>query len=240
MCTNNKKGVLNRLHRKQFSRGALYVPVTSSTLTDITRVSKDDVNANATAENTNQSIGKTRYLTLNFLSYLFSVLNAFYYISYMHIIWLTSTLNKTLGGVICRSCRYYKKRKLKQWSSQLHHHQQNEKSLHTPLNSKRTRHMILESQVMFWDRYTHVENPILSFLKTVLQWLITSEVESLQGSTLTVARLPGASEMRLRASENGTQLARKGMWKLFCDMFNSWRAKWLILNSVLEVVANFT
>jgi hypothetical protein len=32
---------------------------------------------------------------------------------------------------------------------------------------------------MFWDRYTHVENPILSFLKTVLQWLITSEVESL-------------------------------------------------------------
>jgi hypothetical protein len=28
-----------------------------------------------------------------------------------------------------------------------------------------------------------------------------------QGSTLTVARLPGASEMRLRASENGTQLA---------------------------------
>ena len=31
-----------------------------------------------------------------------------------------------------------------------------------------------------------------------------------QGSTLTVARLPGASEMRLRASENGTQLARSG------------------------------
>ena len=35
---------------------------------------------------------------------------------------------------------------------------------------------------------------------------------NLQGSTLTVARLPGASEMRLRlrARENGTQLARKG------------------------------
>ena len=32
----------------------------------------------------------------------------------------------------------------------------------------------------------------------------------MQGSTLTVARLPGASEMRLRASENGTQLARWG------------------------------
>jgi hypothetical protein len=31
-----------------------------------------------------------------------------------------------------------------------------------------------------------------------------------QGSTLTVARLPGASEMRLRASENGTQLVRWG------------------------------
>ena len=31
-----------------------------------------------------------------------------------------------------------------------------------------------------------------------------------QGSTLTVARLPGASEMRLQASENGTQLARWG------------------------------
>ena len=30
------------------------------------------------------------------------------------------------------------------------------------------------------------------------------------GSTLTVARLPGASEMRLRASENGTQLAGRG------------------------------
>jgi hypothetical protein len=32
----------------------------------------------------------------------------------------------------------------------------------------------------------------------------------LQGSTLTVARLPGATEMRLRASENDTQLARWG------------------------------
>jgi hypothetical protein len=42
----------------------------------------------------------------------------------------------------------------------------------------------------------------------------------LQGSTLTVARLPGASETRLRASENGTQLALLGNWKLFCDMFN--------------------
>jgi hypothetical protein len=31
-----------------------------------------------------------------------------------------------------------------------------------------------------------------------------------QGSTLTVARLPGASEMRLQASENGTQLALRG------------------------------
>jgi hypothetical protein len=35
----------------------------------------------------------------------------------------------------------------------------------------------------------------------------------LQGSTLMVARLPGASEMRLRASENGTQLARWGKLK---------------------------
>jgi hypothetical protein len=32
----------------------------------------------------------------------------------------------------------------------------------------------------------------------------------LQGSTLTVVRLPGASEMRLRASETGTQLVRSG------------------------------
>jgi hypothetical protein len=62
-----------------------------------------------------------------------------------------------------------------------------------------------------------------------------------QGSTLTVVRLPRASEMRLRASENGTQLVRSGKWKWFCDMFNSWRAKWLILNySVLEVAPNFT
>ena len=34
--------------------------------------------------------------------------------------------------------------------------------------------------------------------------------KTLQGSTLTVARLPGASEMRLRESENGTQLAPWG------------------------------
>jgi hypothetical protein len=47
--------------------------------------------------------------------------------------------------------------------------------------------------------------------------------------------------MRLRASENGTQLVRSGKWKWFCDKFNFWRAKWLILNySVLEVAANFT
>jgi hypothetical protein len=32
----------------------------------------------------------------------------------------------------------------------------------------------------------------------------------MQGSTLTVVRLPGANEMRLRASENGTQLVRWG------------------------------
>jgi hypothetical protein len=62
-----------------------------------------------------------------------------------------------------------------------------------------------------------------------------------QGSTLRFVWLPGASEMRLRASENGTQLVRSGKWKWFCDMFNSWRAKWLLLNySVLEVVTNFT
>jgi hypothetical protein len=55
-----------------------------------------------------------------------------------------------------------------------------------------------------------------------------------QGSTLTVARLPGASE-------NDTQLVRSGKWKWFCDMFNSWTAKWLILNySLLEVATNFT
>ena len=42
-----------------------------------------------------------------------------------------------------------------------------------------------------------------------------------QGSTLTVVRLPGASE-------NGTQLVRSGKWKWLCDMFNSWREKWLI------------
>lgn len=104
-----------------------------------------------------------------------------------------------LRGGICRSCRYYKKRK---WSSQLHHHQQNEQSLHTPLNSKRTRHMILESQVMFWDRYTHVENPILSFLKTVLQWLITFEVESLYtGANKTVLTPPSFIE---RSQERGS------------------------------------
>jgi hypothetical protein len=32
----------------------------------------------------------------------------------------------------------------------------------------------------------------------------------IQGSTLTVVRLSGASEMRLQASENGTQLVRSG------------------------------
>ena len=50
-----------------------------------------------------------------------------------------------------------------------------------------------------------------------------------QGSTFTVVQLPGASEMRLRASENGTQLVRSGKWKWFCDMFNSWRAKLLMI-----------
>jgi hypothetical protein len=38
----------------------------------------------------------------------------------------------------------------------------------------------------------------------------TSKLVRIQGSTLTVARLPRASEMRLRASENGSQLARSG------------------------------
>jgi hypothetical protein len=60
-------------------------------------------------------------------------------------------------------------------------------------------------------------------------WLAQNQ-NNVQGSTLKVVRLPGASEMRLRASENGTQLVRSGKWKCFCDMFNSWRAKWLILN----------
>jgi hypothetical protein len=70
---------------------------------------------------------------------------------------------------------------------------------------------------------------------------IGSYVKTMQGSTLTVVRLNGESEMRLRASENGTQLVQSGKWKWFCDMFNSWRTKWLILNySVLEVAANFT
>ena len=36
------------------------------------------------------------------------------------------------------------------------------------------------------------------------------DLDNVQGSTLTVVRLPGASEMRLRASENGTQLDRSG------------------------------
>ena len=46
--------------------------------------------------------------------------------------------------------------------------------------------------------------------------------------------------MRLWASENGTQLVQSGKWKWFCDMFNSWRAKWLILNySVLEITILF-
>jgi hypothetical protein len=71
--------------------------------------------------------------------------------------------------------------------------------------------------------------------------IVVLSQKHIQGSILTVVRLPGASEMRLRASENGTQLVRSGKWKWFCDMFNSWRAKWLILNySVLEVAANFT
>jgi hypothetical protein len=66
-------------------------------------------------------------------------------------------------------------------------------------------------------------------------------LQTRQGSTLTVVWLPRASEMRLRASENGTQLVRSGKCKWFFEMFNSWRAKWLILiNSVLEVTANFT
>ena len=73
-----------------------------------------------------------------------------------------------------------------------------------------------------------------------IKYVIKNHI-ALQGSTLTVVRLPRASEMRLRASENGTQLVRSSKWKWFCDMFNSWRAKWLILNySVLEVPANFT
>jgi hypothetical protein len=58
--------------------------------------------------------------------------------------------------------------------------------------------------------------------KYIISVPITTKV---QGSTLTVVRLPGASEMCLWASENGTQLVRSGKWKWFCDMFNSWRAK---------------
>jgi hypothetical protein len=75
------------------------------------------------------------------------------------------------------------------------------------------------------------------FLVSISRDLIKFENSS---STLTVVRLHGAHEMRLQASENGTQLVRSGKWKWFCDMFNSWRAKWLILNySVLEFTTEF-
>jgi len=52
-------------------------------------------------------------------------------------------------------------------------------------------------------------------------YAVPSLPTDVQGSTLTVVRLPGASEMHLRASENGTQLVRSGKWKWFCDMFGS-------------------
>jgi hypothetical protein len=37
-----------------------------------------------------------------------------------------------------------------------------------------------------------------------------NNISVIQGATLTVLRLPGASEMRVRASENGTQLVQSG------------------------------
>ena len=48
--------------------------------------------------------------------------------------------------------------------------------------------------------------------------MITNRLlDVVQGSTLTVARLPGASEMRLRASENGTQLASEN-YSVICSI----------------------
>jgi hypothetical protein len=47
-------------------------------------------------------------------------------------------------------------------------------------------------------------------LIVILEHKLIKPITTQQGSTLTVARLPGASEMRLRASENGTQLVRWG------------------------------
>jgi hypothetical protein len=52
-------------------------------------------------------------------------------------------------------------------------------------------------------------------MKGTISSLLCSTVSSrhsyiTQGSTLTVVRLPGASEMIFRASENGTQLVRSG------------------------------
>ena len=65
-------------------------------------------------------------------------------------------------------------------------------------------------------RHTRLQNILAIYLN------IPGNIGSaFQGSTLTVVRLPGASE-------NSTQLVRSGKWKWFCDMFNSWRAKWLI------------
>ena len=77
-------------------------------------------------------------------------------------------------------------------------------------------------KIIYVLNYNFVQDVDICFLNTI------------KGSTLTVVRLPGASE-------NGIQLVRSGKWKWFCDMFNTWRAKLLILNySVLEVAANFT
>jgi hypothetical protein len=107
------------------------------------------------------------------------------------------------------------------------------------------------TRVIIFDNFCSVYLPVKVFKNKghfkkevrvmVLNTIFSNISDISQGSTLTVVRLPGASEMRLRASENGTQLVRSGKWKWFYDMFNSWRAKWLILNySVLEVAANFT
>ena len=53
-----------------------------------------------------------------------------------------------------------------------------------------------------------VSNALLKSTKQVNRRFVPFWVY-LQGSTLTVVRLPGASEMRLQASENGTQLVHQ-------------------------------
>jgi hypothetical protein len=64
-----------------------------------------------------------------------------------------------------------------------------------------------------------VSNALLKSTKQVNRRFVPFWVY-LQGSTLMVVRLPGTSEMRLRASENGTSQQNKTKWRKIHDTYD--------------------